>query len=441
MFSREQKLLLTGQILGIMLYAFDELAINTIMPFISSDLNGDQLYGAAFSFYMIGSLISVVWAGDRLDRKGPILPLVAAVCAFSLGLGVASFASSMNAFVAARFLQGIGGGALYAVLFSLTAHCYSEELRPKVIGLISAAWLVPAMLGPVTAGWLSDHLSWRAVFILQIPLLLVSLTTVYISLRRFSFDATGAAAKRRTMILALSVALLVTAASLALSYGSNLNYIALAIALVAVAIVGVRSIAPSSMRAQHSPQAALATTRGLVHFSFYAADVMIPLVLVRQYGYSASEAGLVLVIGALGWTAASALAASRRTRYYRRKLILAGNAQIFVGVLGSIAILQWTWEPMLFALSWVLVGAGMGLVYNCASAQLMDGAPKNQIGKTSTVASMSDAIGVVLASGIGGYLINNLNLVSATTMLWCLALISCVALAVVTPKELAFRSN
>jgi MFS family permease len=347
----------------------------------------------------------------------------------------------MNTFVVARFLQGIGGGALYAVLFSLTAHCYSETLRPKVIGLISAAWLVPAMLGPVAAGWLSDHLDWRAVFILQIPLLLVTLVTVHISLRRFNFESSGAAAKRRTMILALSVALLVTAASLALSYGTNFSDIVLAISLVAIAILGIRSIAPSSMRVQHSPQAALATTRGLVHFSFYAADVMIPLVLVRQYDYSASEAGLVLVIGALGWTAASALAASKRTRHYRRELILTGNALLFSGLLASIAVLQWNWDPMLFVVSWVLVGAGMGLVYNCASAQLMDGAPKSQIGKTSTVASMSDAIGVVLASGIGGYLINNLNLVSATTLLWCLALVSCLALALVSPKNFAFEDN
>ena len=439
MFSREQKLLLTGQILGIMLYAFDELAINTIMPFISSDLNGDHLYGAAFSFYMIGSLISVVWAGDRLDRKGPMLPLAFAVIAFSLGLVVASFATSMNYFVAARFLQGVGGGALYAVLFSLTAHCYSEAVRPKVIGLISAAWLVPAMLGPVTAGWLSDHLSWRAVFILQVPLLFVSLTTVYVGLRHFSFNSTGSPARRRTMILALLIALLVTVASLALSFGTTLNYVALALLLVATAVFGVRAISPASMRLHRAPQARLAATRGLVHFSFYAADVMIPLILVRQYAYSASEAGLVLVIGALGWTAASAIAAADRARTQRRELILIGNGLIFVGILASIVILQLNWTPLLFALSWVLVGAGMGLVYNCASAQLMDRAPSDQIGKTSTVASMSDAIGVVLASGLGGYLLNNLNLVSATTLLWCLALVGCLALALIIPSEKRFR--
>ncbi|NVK10603.1 MAG: MFS transporter, partial [Gammaproteobacteria bacterium] len=164
MFSINQRFLLLGQLLGITLYAYDELAVNTVMPIIAEQLNGDRFYGAAFAFYMIGAMVMVVWAGARLDRDGPRVPFATACILFALGLLLAAAASNMEVFVIARFLQGLGGGALYAVLFSLTAHGYDTKLRSKVIGLTSAAWILPAMVGPVSAALVHEYIGWRWIF-------------------------------------------------------------------------------------------------------------------------------------------------------------------------------------------------------------------------------------------------------------------------------------
>ena len=74
-----------------------------------------------------------------------------------------------------RVLQGLGGGAMIVSGYLLIARAYPEELRPKAFSLLSAAWIVPSIVGPLIAGWLSDSISWRWVFWITVPLALAAL--------------------------------------------------------------------------------------------------------------------------------------------------------------------------------------------------------------------------------------------------------------------------
>lgn len=435
MFSINQRFLLLGQLLGITLYAYDELAVNTVMPIIAEQLNGDRFYGAAFAFYMIGAMVMVVWAGARLDRDGPRIPFATACILFSLGLLLAAAATNMEIFVVARFLQGLGGGALYAVLFSLTAHGYDTDLRAKVIGLTSAAWILPAMIGPISAALVHEYIGWRWIFIIQLPLVAITYVSVIKALNSGVIDDITNPKQKSVIIPAISIGIIIAISSYLLTLESSITHLIGAFVCIAVAIYIAYQIAPPSIRNKNSSQRPLIVGRGLVHFSFYAADIFIPLALIRYYEVSPMVAGWIMVVGAIGWTIASSWVGFTKRPISRIAINQIGAGFVAFGLVLAIGILKFDLTHWAYIVAWALIGTGMGLSYNAIAAELMDNAPKAEVGKTSTLAAMSDSLGIIIASGVGGYILNATTLENALTYQWVLATFAAVMLGAVAGRS------
>ena len=130
--------------------AAEALAVITIMPLLARDLRGLNLYGWVFSAFMLGSLIGTVAAGREADRVGPARPYLAGLVLFGSGLAVAGLAPSMAVLVGGRFLQGIGAGAVPAVAYVAIGRNLPEHLRARMMAVLSSAWVVPGLLGPVS---------------------------------------------------------------------------------------------------------------------------------------------------------------------------------------------------------------------------------------------------------------------------------------------------
>src|SRR3712207_8889708 len=88
-------------------------------------------------------------SGDVGDRRGPRVALPWGVAAFAAGLLVAGLAGGMAVFVAGRALQGLGAGVMVVLLYVIAGQAYDASLRPRLFGAISAAWVLPALVGPV----------------------------------------------------------------------------------------------------------------------------------------------------------------------------------------------------------------------------------------------------------------------------------------------------
>ena len=161
---------LTFGIFGVVfLVAFEAMAVATAMPVAVQELHGLPLYGWAFSAFLVTSLFSTVVAGELSDARGPRLPLLGGIAAFTVGLVVAGLAPTMPVFILGRALQGFGGGAVVVALYVVVGRAYPETQRPQVFALMSAGWVLPSLVGPTVAGALADHVSWRWVF-LGVPL-------------------------------------------------------------------------------------------------------------------------------------------------------------------------------------------------------------------------------------------------------------------------------
>ena len=164
---------LTSGIFGVVfLVAFEAMAVATAMPVAVKDLDGLPLYGWAFSAFLVTSLFSTVVAGEVSDARGPRLPLLGGIAAFSVGLFVAGLAPSMPVFVVGRALQGLGAGGVVVALYVVVGRAYPETQRPQMFALMSAGWVLPSLVGPTVAGALADHVSWRWVF-LGVPVLVL----------------------------------------------------------------------------------------------------------------------------------------------------------------------------------------------------------------------------------------------------------------------------
>ncbi|GAA1020823.1 hypothetical protein Aple_076740 [Acrocarpospora pleiomorpha] len=153
-----------------MLVAFEYLAVATAMPAVARELEGHHLYSLAFSGGIAAALIATVAGGRWGDVRGPDAPLWTGLLAFLAGLTLAGAAPTMEIFLLGRFLQGFGGGMFDVAIYVLVGRVYPAATHPRVFSLLAAAWVLPSVVGPAITGFVTEHFSWRWVF-LAVPVL------------------------------------------------------------------------------------------------------------------------------------------------------------------------------------------------------------------------------------------------------------------------------
>ena len=144
------------------------------MPTVARDLGGLHLYGWVFSAFLLGSMVGIVVAGREADRSGPARPYVTGLLLFAAGLLVGGLAPSMPVLVVGRTLQGFGAGAVPAVAYVAIGRSLPEVLRARMMAMMSTAWVVPGLVGPIVAAVVTHLFGWRWVFIGLVPLVAVT---------------------------------------------------------------------------------------------------------------------------------------------------------------------------------------------------------------------------------------------------------------------------
>ncbi|HEY8557038.1 MAG TPA: MFS transporter, partial [Actinomycetes bacterium] len=180
----QRRALTLGLVTTITLVAFEALAVITILPVVSADLHGLRLYGWVTSAFFLATLLATVVAGERSDRHGPAPVFVTAIALFVAGLTIGGLAPSMPVLVLGRALQGLGAGAIPAVIYASVGRTYPEALRPRLFAVTSSAWVIPGVIGPAVSALVASRFGWRAVFLGLLPLVLVAASLTVPALRR-----------------------------------------------------------------------------------------------------------------------------------------------------------------------------------------------------------------------------------------------------------------
>jgi MFS family permease len=384
-----------GIVALVTLLAFDEMAVGTALPVTARDLGGLSLYAWAFSATLIASLLANVVAGGWADASGPTRPLLAGLACFVTGLALAGLAPGMGAFVAGRAVQGLGAGAAIVAMYVVVARVYPEELRPRVFAGLAAAWVVPSLVGPTIAGLVAEHLNWRWVFLGLIPLVIPA-AVMLLPVLRGTGGGTGVFARTR------SLAALATAGGAALLlYGVDHRAIVLVVLGLAGLAAGLPRLLPKGTLTLRRGLPATVAVRGLLAVGFFGTEAFVPLALISLHGFTPTQAGVVLTVGALGWSGASWVQ-GRSTRS-RPFFVILGTALLAIGVTSIVVttpLYGWLAAP-----SWVIAGAGMGFALASLSVLVMNQSPPAEQGTNSAALQISDTIGSSLAVGIAGALV------------------------------------
>ena len=390
----------------VFLAAFESLAVTTIMPLVSRELNGGSLYALAFAGPLATGVIGMVGAGNWSDRRGPAMPLYVSVGLFALGLLIAGTAVSMPALVAGRLVQGLGGGALTVALYVLVARFYPGPLHPKIFAAFSAAWVVPSLVGPFAAGLVAQVFSWHWVFLGVVGLVVPALAMIVPLLRgmeRASAPAVPWALDR------LGWAVLAALAVLGLNLSAEVRVPAvpaatavLAVAAVVLALLAVRPLVPAGTLAARRGLPSVILARGLASASFFGAEVYLPYLLIDQYAFPPSLAGLTLTGGALAWAGAAAVQGRLGTRLPHQSAVRTGSVMVLAAVLLALATTALHWPAALAIAGWALAGGGLGLLYPRLSVMTLALSSKEDEGFNSSAMSISDSLGGALSLAATG---------------------------------------
>jgi MFS family permease len=416
LWSPARRALTLGLVLTITLVAFEALAVSTIMPNVARELGDIALYGWVFTAFFLGSLLGIVLVGGLIDRGGLVRPFVAGLALFSVGLVIGGLAPSMPVLVGARFLQGLGGGAIPPIAYVSIGRALPESLRPRMFATLSTAWVLPGVIGPALSGIVADNVGWRAVFLGLLPLILLA-GAMTLPAMKASVPAADhgpgdalAAARRRfpRAILVASGAGLVVVGLTSGTLVPGLSPIVAGLLIVSGLAIGVpafgRLTPPGTLRAAAGLPAAV-LLRGVLTFAFFCADVYVPRVLVDARGLSVSIAGIALTAATLAWTAGAWVQARRFGRWGARRFVRLGYLTVALGILGFAAILSPDVPVVVGMVAWGIAGFGMGLAYSPLSLTVLAEAPLAEQGSATSGLQLSDVVGTALGTGIGGAII------------------------------------
>lgn len=403
--ARQFRTVTFGMVSLVVLLAYQSLAVTTAMPTVAEALDGLSLYAMAFAVPMATGVIGMVAAGIWCDRKGPAGALLAGVVLFIIGMLLVGTAPVMEMVVIGRAVHGLGSGLLLVSLYVVIGRAYPESLRPGVFVAMSAAWVVPSIVGPTIAGLTVQHFDWRWVF-LSMPILAIpAAILVRPALRMLDDTKPDPNWDRRGAVIKIAWSLLAAVGAALLHYGGERRDI-LGIALIGASLAGLALSSPrllpeGTFRADRGLPTVF-ILRGLVGSAFIGAEIYLPLLLDRERGFSPAMAGSILTIGGVTWFAGSWLRGRLDTRVAPATFVRVGAISLCIGI-ASVALLVWEQIPVLVGVfGWGFSGFGMGLIYSSLSLLTLQLSTQAEQGKNSSALQVSEALAVSVTLALTG---------------------------------------
>jgi MFS family permease len=324
-----------------------------------------------------------------------------------------------------RAVHGFGAGLILVSMYVLIARVYPADVQARVFTVLTAAWVLPAMVGPLLSGWITETVGWRWVFIGVVPVVLLAAATLIAAGTSVSRVSNGQADRERDAAAgldgpdgaagpevargqtvrrvgwALVAALGVVGLTVASDGASGLGRVALtALGAVVVLGAGSRLMPRGVLRGAHGLPSVIAQ-RALMGAAFAGAEAWIPLMFTTHRGWSLSMAGWFLTPAALTWFGGSWL--SSRPRGLPTSVVLLVGPLLLVGGIGfaALGVVDAAPAPLL-VLGWTLAGAGMGLTYPVASVLTLQRSEPHEQGVNSAALQLGEALTTALALSVGG---------------------------------------
>ena len=410
---RQKIFIVSAIMLSLFLAALDSTIMSVAMPRVVSDLGGLDLFAWPFTSYLLASTVIVPVVGKLSDVYGRKPFLLAGIAVFLLGSVLAGLSESMTALIGFRMVQGLGAGFIMANVFATLGDLFSPAERGRWVGAVSGTFALASVIGPLVGGALTDELSWRWVFYINVPVALVALPVVAIwmpwfrSPRKARIDYLGGAA-----VIAAGVPLL-----LGFSWAGNqyawtdprvVICFLLAAAFIALFVWAERragdwAVLPLALfRNRVFLVSSLVTIT--LGFAMFGAIQFMPLFLQGAQGVSATNSGTITMPMMIGIVVGSVAAGQLLSRGLAlRPMALAGGALMVVGPL-LISTLDVDSSRLLTRGYMVVMGLGVGVGLPLYGLAIQNALPHRLLGvgtaSTQFFRQIGGSVGVAILGSL-----------------------------------------
>ena len=390
--------------------ALEATVVSTAMPTVIATLGGLAHYSWVFSAYLLTSTASVPIWGRLSDLYGRRRMYLLGVGIFVVGSAASGASNSMAVLIAARTLQGLGAGALIPISMTIIGELYTIAERARTQALFSGVWGLASIAGPLVGGYITDAVSWRWVFYLNLPfglLAAVVLMLAYPPSRRSSVvrvDWLGAS----LMFAGISALLIALGGDI----GHRAWYAATAGVGLLTAFVLLERRAPDPLLPLELLRMPIVARSLVVVFlvgtALFGAITFIPLFVQGVMGGSATEAGQVLTPLFLGWVVMSVATARLTVVLGYRPLAIGGSAVMLVGFVGLSAVDADSARRTVLAAG-LLIGAGMGMSMLSMLLAIQHGVARSHLGLATSLQQFARSVGAAVGvAGMGALLTRGL---------------------------------
>ncbi|GAB2598170.1 MDR family MFS transporter [Streptomyces capparidis] len=363
------------------LAAVDTTMVSTAVPHIVADVGGFTMFSWVFSAYLLAQTVTIPVYGKLSDLYGRKPVLIAGTTVFLIGSALCTLAWDMPSLIVFRAVQGLGAGAIQATVLTLAADLYPLKERGRIQAALSTVWGTASVAGPSLGGVFAEYLSWRWIFLINLPVGAVALLLISRHLRervrrsRARVDWAGA-----VLMLGAGVTLILALVQggVAWSWRSapSVGLLSAAAVLTALTVVVERRVAEPVMPPWIWTRRVLVGVN-LSHLCIgvimIGPSVFLPVYAQEVLGLGAVQAGLVTATMTMSWPLAAALSSRLYLRIGFRDTALIGAVLAAAAALWVQAL---PYRPPLWQLvgATLLLGAGLGLF-----------SPTTTVGAQSTV--------------------------------------------------------
>lgn len=404
-FSGAYRVTTIGIVVLMTIIAFEALAVATALPTAAKQLHGLASYGWAFTGFLVASVVGMVVSGLRSDRCGPRLPLLLGLLLFVAGLVIASAAGQMWVLISARVLQGLAVGLLITAIYVVMGETYPDDIRPRMFAALATSWIVPGLVGPILAGWITQQLSWRWVFGGLAPVAAISGLMLVPAVRQLRSGAHVEELGRGLSRVGFALLTAIGIAAVA-EVGQHQNPATISVGVLGLAamLYGLHRLLPAGT-ARFAPGVPAAIAfRGVLAATWVGMEVLVPLTLTVQRHYSPTMAGLPLMLTAVTWAGASQVQ-GRSTAVAKATFVRVGLVMFAVGGFGMALVALRTVPGWFAYLVWPVAGAGAGFALTAVSVAVLEYTNDADRGSDSSSLQLADSSLSAVSAAFSGALV------------------------------------
>jgi EmrB/QacA subfamily drug resistance transporter len=409
------RLIFAALVLVLLLAALDQTIVSTALPTIVGEFGGLEHLSWVVTAYLLASTVSTPIYGKLGDLYGRKIVLQSAIVIFLVGSALCGLAQGMTELIAFRALQGLGGGGLIVTTMAVVGDIIPMRDRGRYQGFFGAVFGVSTVIGPLLGGFFVEHLSWRWIFYVNVPVGIAAFAVIATAFRapsehrRHVIDYLGAA------VLAAALTCIVLFTSLGgTTYAWGSPQILVLIALSAVLVPAfvfverraAEPVLPLSLFRNRifSVASAIGFVVGL---ALFGAVTYLPLFLQVVKGSSPSESGLQLLplmAGVLVTSIGSGQLISRWGRY--RPFPIVGTALMTIGLL-LLSRLDSETSLVVASLDMLVLGLGLGMVMQVLVLAVQNAVEFRQLGVATSGSTLFRSIGGSIGVSLFGAIFAN----------------------------------